>query len=303
VRRHVLALVALLFLLTAIAVWEPAAQPLGSDIGGGRIQPAGPVITAPPLPESLKFAVVGDAGDGGRPQYEVGQQMAAARTTFPFEFVIALGDNMYGRQEPQDFITKFQKPYQRLIDGGVRFYGALGNHDRQENRFYSGFNMGGERFYTFVRQNVRFVVLDTNFLDPKQLAWTEETLTNAQEPWKIAYFHHPLYSDGGRHGSDIELRVVLEPLLVTHGVSVVFTSHDHIYERIRPQKGITYFVEGSGGRLRRGDLKPSAITAAGFDLDQTFMLVEIAGDRMVFRTMSRTGLTVDSGVVVRRSTT
>ena len=301
-RRYVV-LAAPLLLLTAIAVWEPAAQPVGSSPGADTFQPAAPMIAAPPLPESLKFAVVGDAGDGGRGQYDVGQQMAAARATFPFKFVIALGDNMYGRQAPQDFITKFQKPYQRLIDSGVRFYGALGNHDRQENRFYPGFNMGGERFYTFVQQNVRFVVLDTNFLDPKQLAWTEETLTNAHEPWKIAYFHHPLYSDGGRHGSDVELRVVLEPLLVAHGVSVVFTSHDHIYERIRPQKGITYFVEGSGGRLRRGDLKPSAITAAGFDLDQTFMLVEIAGDRMVFRTMSRTGLTVDSGVVVRRSTT
>ena len=63
-RRHVLVLAAPLFLLTAIAVWEPAAQPLGSNMGAGSIQPAGPVITAPPLPASLKFAVVGDAGNG-----------------------------------------------------------------------------------------------------------------------------------------------------------------------------------------------------------------------------------------------
>jgi len=185
----------------------------------------------------------------------------------------------------------------------VRFYGALGNHDKPENRFYPGFNMGGERFYTFVRQNVRFVVLDTNVLDPKQLAWTDETLRDSHEPWKIAYFHHPLYSDGGRHGSDVELRVVLEPLLVKHGVSVVFTSHDHIYQRIKPQKGITYFVEGSSGRFRKGDLEPSTMTAAGFDQDRTFMLVEIAGDQMIFRTISRTGTTVDSGVISRRPTT
>jgi len=78
VRRYVV-LAAPVLVLTAITVWEPAAQPLGSNMGAGSIQPAGPVITAPPLPESLKFAVVGDAGDGSRPQYEVGQQMAAAR--------------------------------------------------------------------------------------------------------------------------------------------------------------------------------------------------------------------------------
>jgi hypothetical protein len=61
-------------------------------------------------------------------------------------------------------------------------------------------------------------------------------------------FHHPLYSDAARHGSNIELRVVLEPLLVRYGVSVVFSGHDHVYERSTPQKGITYFIEGSSGQ-------------------------------------------------------
>jgi len=252
--------------------------------------------------DSLKFAVLGDAGDGSREQYDIGRQMAAARSTFPFEFVLALGDNMYGRQQREDFVTKFQKPYEPLLQAGVRFFGALGNHDDPKQRFYPGFNMGGERFYSFVRQQVRFVVLDTNVLDSKQLAWAESTLRDAREPWKIAYFHHPLYSNGGRHGSSVELRVVLEPVLVRYGVSVVFAGHEHIYERLTPQKGITHFVEGSGGRLRKGDLERAETTAAGFDQDQTFMLVEISGDQMSFRTISRTGATVDSGVIGRRIT-
>jgi hypothetical protein len=84
---------------------------------------------------------------------------------------------------------------------------------------------------------------------------------------------------------------------------VVFAGHEHIYERLVPQKGITYFVNGAGGQLRRGDLRRSATTAAGFDQDQSFMLVEIEGDRLSFRTISRTGATVDSGVIGRRPTT
>jgi len=290
------ALVASAVLLAGVGAWNAAAQP-------GLPQQAGAAITSIARPESLRFAVVGDAGSGEAAQYDVGRQMSAARETFPFEFVIALGDNMYGRQEPQDFVTKFEKPYEPLLAAGVRFFGALGNHDRQENRFYPGFNMAGERFYTFVRQDVRFVVLDTNLLDPKQLAWAEDTLNAAPEAWKIVYFHHPLYSDGGRHGSNVELRVRLEPLLVRYGVSVVFAGHEHIYERTVPQKGITYFVEGASGQLRKGDLQRSPLTAAGFDQDRTFMLVELTGDRMLFRTISRTGVTVDSGVIVRRSTT
>ena len=149
--------------------------------------------------------------------------------------------------------------------------------------------MAGERYYTFARPPARFFVLDTNLMDRAQLAWIDEALARADEPWKIVYFHHPLYSDGDRHGSNVELRVVLEPLLVRYGVNVVFSGHEHIYERTTPQKGITYFIEGSSGQLRKGGVTPSAMTAAAFAEDRTFMLVEIAGDQMFFQTISRTG--------------
>ncbi len=92
---------------------------------------------------------------------------------------------------------------------------------------------------------------------------------------------------------------MLEPLLVRYGVDVVFSGHEHVYERIKPQKGITYFIAGSGGQLRKGGVTPSAMTAAGFDQDQTFMLVEIVGDEMFFQAISRTGRVVDSGVIHR----
>lgn len=284
--RRVVALGVLLLVAGAAGAWHPSAQE-----------------AVAPAAEALRFAVVGDAGTGERPQLDIAQQMAAARATFPFEFVLLLGDNMYGRQEPGDFVDKFEGPYAPLLGAGVRFFATLGNHDKPSNRLYPGFNMGGERYYTFARQQVRFVVLDTNLLDPKQIAWADEALSGARERWKVVYFHHPLYSNGGRHGSNVELRVVLEPILVRHGVNVVFSGHEHIYERLTPQKGITYFVAGSGGQLRKGDLRRSATTAAGFDQDQSFLLVEIEGDRMSFRAVSRTGSTVDAGVIGRRPTT
>lgn len=261
---------------------------------------------ATPLPDargSVKFAVIGDNGTGNTAQYDVGRQMATAHMRFPFDFVIMLGDNLYGRQEPRDFVDKFEKPYGVLLQAGIPFYATLGNHDRPENRDYKAFNMGGQRYYTFVRGSVRFFVFDSNEMDPQQLKWIQDTLAQSQDAWKICYFHHPLYSDAGRHGPDVELRVTLEPLLVRAGVNVVFSGHEHVYERIRPQKGITYFIDGSGGQLREGDMEPSAQTAAFFDRDQTFMLVEIAGDRMFFQTISRAGRIVDSGTVSRRPTT
>lgn len=267
------------------------------------VTPAASGVMAPVAETSLKFAVIGDNGTGATPQYETGAQLAAARATFPYEFVVMVGDNLYGSQKPKDFVVKFEKPYAPILDAGIPFYAALGNHDEPTNRFYDKFNMHGERYYTHVRKGVRFIVLDTNVMDPPQLDWFEQTLRSSLEPWKIAVFHHPLYSNAGRHGSNVELRVVLEPLLTRYGVSVVFAGHEHIYERLKPQKGITYFTEGSSGQLRKGDMQPDDSTAASFDQDRTFMLVEIDGDRMVFQTLSRTGTVVDSGVISRRPTT
>lgn len=267
----------------------------------GTMAPAQNGADALPIrPDSVKFAVIGDNGTGEKPEYDVGQQMTAARRRFPFDMVLMLGDNMYGRQAPEDFVTKFERPYSALLSQGVLFYATLGNHDSQNNRYYKPFNMGGERYFTFVKKNVRFFVLDTNQLDPQQRAWLEDALQRSSDDWRICYFHHPLYSDGGRHGSDVALRVAVEPLLVKHNVNVVFSGHDHIYERLKPQKGITYFVSGSGGELRKGDVHPSSMTAAYYDQDQSFMLVEIAGDELFFQTISRTGATVDSGMIRRQ---
>jgi predicted phosphodiesterase len=249
---------------------------------------------------SVRFAAIGDMGTGEPPQYEVAQQMLKARQTFPFDFVIMLGDNIYGGSKPADIDKKFAVPYKPLLDAGVKFYASLGNHDDTNERFYQPFNMNGESYYTYKKGNVRFFVLNSNYMDPKQLAWLEAQLKDAGNGgWKICYFHHPLYSSGKFHGSSLDLRKLLEPLFTKYGVDVVFSGHDHVYERIHPQQGIYYFMEGASGQLRAGNLARSDITAKGFDTDCSFVLTEIAGDDLYFQTISRTGETVDSGVIHR----
>jgi len=257
-------------------------------------------LTLPNRPASLKFAAIGDNGTGELPEYDVGRQMVAFHERFAFEMVIMLGDNLYGRQEPKDFVSKFEEPYRPLLNAGVQFYAALGNHDNPSQEAYPPFHMGGARYYTYNKRNVRFFALDSNLLDAKQLAWIESALRQSSDDWKICYFHHPLYSDGKTHGSQVDLRVVLEPLFVKYGVNVVFSGHDHVYERIKPQKGITYFVSGAGGQLRKGDVRRSDLTAAQFDQDCSFMLIEVSGDDLFFQAVSRTGAAVDSGVVHRK---
>jgi calcineurin-like phosphoesterase family protein len=286
-----------LFLLVAVN-----ADLLGQRRNGnGKAAAAAGAPVTVSLPRkngSVRFAVIGDTGTGTSKQHELGDILLNSRQAFPYEFVLLLGDNLYGGEQPADYKSKFQDVYQQLLDQKVKFYAALGNHDEPAQRFYKDFNMEGKEFYRFTKGNASFYALNSNYMDKKQVDWLEDQLSKDTSEWKIAFCHHPPYSSGGKHGSDDQLRKIVEPIFVKHGVNVVFTGHDHFYERIKPQKGIFYFVSGAGGKLRSGDVKDSSpLTAKAFDKDMSFMLIEIVDNAMHFQVLSRTGATVDSGVL------
>jgi hypothetical protein len=296
---------ALLALCAGCASLSESSAPSvpGSVAVAGQPSAAAPAAPLPNREGSLKFIVFGDFGTGGRQQYELASQMAALHQRFPFKLALTVGDNIYGSERPQDFRTKFEQPYRPLLDAGVKVYASLGNHDSREQRFYKLFNMDGKLYYSFKApdQDVRFIALETTYLVPEQVKWLENELQSSNEEWKIVYFHHPLYSSGGRHGSDIQIRATLEPLFIKYGVSVVFAGHDHIYERTTPQHGIQHFVTGSGGQLRYGNGRRNpAFSARIVDNVHVFLAAEIFEDEMVFNAISRTGQVVDSGVVSRR---
>src|SRR3989442_254224 len=150
--------------------------------------------------DSVKIAIIGDSGTGDSAQFKVAEKLIAVRPKFPYEFVLMMGDNLYGGSAPQDFEKKFEAPYKPLLDSGMKFYASLGNHDNPNERYYKMFNMSGERFYTFKpKNNVRFFGLDSNYMDKPQLQWLAKELAASGSDWKICFFHHPLYSSGGTH--------------------------------------------------------------------------------------------------------
>jgi predicted phosphodiesterase len=277
-----------------------ASVQIQAEPGGGS-KPNGPAASRLPLgANSVRFAVIGDSGSGDRAEYEIAEQLNRIQRATNFNFVIMLGDNLLnGNNSPNDYETKFNRPYRPLLDNGVKFYASLGNHDNPNERAYAPFNMNGRRYYTFMQGEVEFFVLDSTYMDRVQLEWLRAELEKSTAPWKIAYFHHPIYSSARRHGSDTDLRTVLEPFFLKYGINVVLGGHDHVYERIVPQHGILYFVMGSSGALRSGDLANDSLKGAGFDSNQCFLVVEIAGDALYYQAISRSGQTVDSGVFKR----
>jgi predicted phosphodiesterase len=266
-----------------------------------RVAAPAAASTLPNQNGSVKFLVIGDSGTGGREQNQVAVKIAEAHKRFAFDFAIMLGDNLYGSENASAYISKFERPYKPLLDAGVKFYAALGNHDEPSQRLYAKFNMDGKRYYTHSHGDVDFFVLDSTYMTPDQIKWLEEELEKSDAKWKIPYMHHPMYSSGEKHGSERDLQTLVEPLFLKHGVDVVFAGHEHFYERLKPQKGIVYITQGGAAKLRRGNLRDdSAMTAKGFDTDRSFTLIEIHEDHMFFETISRLGQVVDSGVITRR---
>jgi 3',5'-cyclic AMP phosphodiesterase CpdA len=269
-------------------------------VAGLPLSMAAQELRLPNKEGSVKFAVIGDSGQPGKGQDAIAKQLASWRTRFPFEFILMTGDNLYGRERPRDYEKKFSVPYKPLIDGGVRFFASLGNHDDDGQTRYKLFNMGGRKYYSFKPKNgVRFFALDTNYVDQKQLEWLDKELAASGSDWKVTFFHHPLYSSGGTHGSADLQRELLEPIFLKHGVNVAVMGHEHFYERIKPQKGVAYFILGSSAKLREGDLEKSPLTTYGNDTDYAFMMVEIVGDEMYFQAVNDKGRTIDVGSIRR----
>ena len=265
---------------------------------GSPALPSGALDLRLPLKDgSVRWAVIGDNGTGEGPELDIARQMQHYWTKVKFDFVTMNGDNIYGGHSPHDFRVKFEEPYKALLDEGVKFYASLGNHDDPQIEInYKPYNMNGNHYYTFSKKNIDFFVLDSNYMTPQQLSWLEDKLKGSNAKWKIAYFHHPLYTCAKFHGPDVDLRNQLMPLFTKYGVNVVWSGHEHVYERIKPQQDIYFFLEGDSGQLRYHNIRSACdIDQVGFDTDRTFMLVEVDGDQLYFQAISRSGATIDSG--------
>jgi hypothetical protein len=270
-----------------------------------------PEVSPQPSPapvEAVRFIAFGDSGTGDNAQHDLARVMASHHWEQLYDTALMLGDNIYPDGNIADIQGKFERPYSELLRRGVLFQAALGNHDVKRGREaqinYPKFNMGGRPYYSFTKGSglVEFFALDSTNFDVRQRRWLEDTLATSRASWKIAYFHHPLFSSSDRHGSSLGLRSDLEPLLIKYGVAATFSGHDHTYERVKPQQGVQYFVSGAGGKLRRGDLdRESPFYASGHDETNSFISVEITRDRFSFKTIDVKGKVVDQGEVTPRT--
>lgn len=275
-------------------------------------------ISSSPLPQQpqsssdavlLRFVSVGDTGTGAEGQYAVARAMAQYRERNPYFLVLLAGDNIYTSGEIEKIQAVFERPYQPLLESGVKFYACLGNHDvRTENGDrqidYPGFNMRG-RYYTFREGDVQFFALDTNLYyvrnagnNPEgdaQTAWLERELSQSNALWKVVYGHHQIYSSG-HYGLNQAFIEKFSPLFKQYGVQLYINGHEHDYERSKPIDGTTYVVCGGGGAALR-PIDGSDFTAYA-ESRWSFAAYEAYRDRIVVRGVGIDGQVFDEGIIL-----
>jgi hypothetical protein len=255
----------------------------------------------PKRARSVRFAVLGDTGTGDASQARVAETLWSYYAQgHRFKFILLLGDNLYaGTESPRDYERQFTTPYKKFLDARIRFRATLGNHDLAAQDDFEPFGMNGHPYYSFTEGNAKFVSLNSNEpSEPGQVVWLDKEF-QGENGWRICFFHHPLYSSGVHGREAARMRALLEDALVRNRVNVVFSGHEHFYERSKPQRGIQYFVAGASAKLRRGDLRPHDFTAFGYDQAHSLMIIEIAGDQLFYQAMISSGKAVDCGVIPR----
>jgi len=145
-----------------------------------------------------------------------------------------------------------------------KFYASLGNHDSPNNRTYPLFNMGGERYYSIVAKNVRFIALDSDQIDAEATGLADgspEELEGRLERSAISIIR--CIPTAERTAPPWTFAWCSKPLFVTYGVNVVFRARPHL-RADRAAKRNHLLRGGAGGQLRKGDSK--SIGHVGQDL-------------------------------------
>lgn len=239
--------------LTSLAKQKPVHYRLVVD---GEPTPSYRFHTAPRAGDPLRFVVYGDVRGGHR----VHQRIVGAILREAPDFVLATGDLVLRGSDEADW-QKFFSIARQLLSG-VPYYPVAGNHDmgragderRRMNEMFALWPGPSDRpaaghWYSFDVGGVHFVMLDSNaYGAAKQLRWLERDLAAARRRKVRAIFataHDGPYSRG-LHRGNRKAAQLYAPLLARYKVTMLFSGHDHLYQR-GVVKGLPYIVSGGGG--------------------------------------------------------
>lgn len=275
-------------------------------------------LTAPPqADERFVFGVIGDtdcrnANRGAQLDCAIPTAISRSLASVHPDFVLHTGDVVYPSGSAADYDAKFFHPFETLLRCAPIFP-TLGNHDvatAKGQPLLTNFALptndeGNSRYYAVRHGSALLICLDVETspygFGSKQYRWLQAQLGNPRATWIFLWFHEPAYSSAQTNNI---VRLVLSPLFEYYKVDVVFSGHEHLYERTVPIRefvasgpGVVYMTIGGGGAtptsFQREDY--SAFAAGDF----SYVTVAIDGARATLEAHDPNGKTFDSVVLLK----
>jgi HEAT repeat protein len=219
--------------------------------------------TAPPdAGRPITFVVYGDNRGGVQKHRTIAALIGQAQP----DFILHTGDMLVDGRIRDEWGTCLFDPLKEVICWAP-IYPTMGNHEMLSEYYYAYFSPppgGGahnQAYYSFDYGPAHIVSVNV-YEDYKpgspQFKWLRNDLRRAEKaPWRIVFFHFAPFSSGVRRTDleTLETRAYLQGLFDETRVDVVFSAHDHIYERSFPivdtrrddANGVTYIIEAGGG--------------------------------------------------------
>ncbi|HYR91210.1 MAG TPA: metallophosphoesterase [Terriglobia bacterium] len=297
-------------------------------VGGATVLGGGDLRFRTAGPGPFNFFVLGDSGVGdsgmgnSEHQFLIARQMLAEKPSM----VVHVGDVAYPNGTHELYGRNHFNYYYASM-GSVPFFPTPGNHDYSvpgAAPYMAVHSVPSDnvpfadrgRYYSYDWGNVHFVSLDSNLSLERaaagagqMLRWLNNDLQTTRQFWRVVYFHHPPYG-GGPNQNDTPCRLIREqvvPILETHGVQVVFSGHEHSYQRshpmrkggiVAPDTGINYFVAGGGGALLYPVYKRPEVAFG--ESEHHYLRVEVRGSRMVVHAIRYDGTEIENTTLTPR---
>jgi len=290
---------------------ESLRSPSMLGTGWGPINFEVPSIGEP----NLRFGIIGDSGFGDDQTRALAERMKG----YDLDFVLHTGDAVYKAFEQsgpaEAFATKYFKAFALLLEE-TPIFPVLGNHDydqaaRSEGRpyFVRAFPLLTDpsvpdsalgTWYAFDRSGIQFIMLDSHAFQgaggrAEQTAWLEERLADPSFQYSIPVFHTPPYTSGLHRNDGRALQADWNPLFEAADVPLVFSGHDHNYERI-VRNGVTYVISGGGSPVLYGE-NGRVEGSQGFHRRMHFVLVEIDQNRIELTAIDNDGNVLDRATI------
>ncbi|PYI87905.1 MAG: hypothetical protein DME26_04635 [Verrucomicrobia bacterium] len=271
----------------------------------------------------LTFAVFGDSGVGGVPQFQIANLIKESAP----DLVLHVGDIIY-----PGFTTGYvdlrclsvYRPHMR----STPYYFVFGNHDLYSDpgpngdrpfleAFYLPTNSatGTKHFYSFDHGDAHFTVLFMPYLiqfaqypqyrmeiGSTQYNWMTNDLAQSTKLWKFLFCHVPPRTSGPHRFDNtdpngiydrLEIQQWLFPPAKQYGVQMIFSGHDHDFERFVPTNGIHTIVTGGGGVFLYFLTERDAGSAQYWSR-HNFTKVTITGDSLFLQAIDNNGQIFDT---------